>query len=376
MNLVDIKRKILNYYINSRGWTTSRKLVVIESDDWGSIRMPSKDVYDEMLAKGFSVNKLSYLNYDWLESNSDLEELLDVLLSFRDKNGNHPVVTANTIMTNPDFDRIRESGFTEYYYELFPETLKHYPEHDRVFCLYLEGIHKKIFYPQLHGLEHLNVRRWMKKIKDEKSNARIAFNAGLFDMSSSHTTITDDSFIDALSPENDDELKEESERLIIACEMFKTCFGYKSDTFIAPCYIWRPELESALRRIGIMNIQSGIYQLVPEIGKVSSFKKKYHFTGERNAIDQSYTVRNCFFEPSTTLSENVVDDCLIQIERAFAHQKPAVITSHRINYIGFIQKENQIRNLKLLRELLTSILKRWPDSEFITSSELARLLRK
>ena len=72
MNLNRLKRKLLSFYINSRGWRTDREIVVIESDDWGSIRMPSKRVYDELLSKGFPVDILPYLRYDSLESNIDL----------------------------------------------------------------------------------------------------------------------------------------------------------------------------------------------------------------------------------------------------------------------------------------------------------------
>ena len=34
-------------YVASKGFHTKRKLVVIESDDWGSIRMPSKETLDK-----------------------------------------------------------------------------------------------------------------------------------------------------------------------------------------------------------------------------------------------------------------------------------------------------------------------------------------
>ena len=36
---------------NIPGWHTRRHLVVIESDDWGSIRTPSKAVYNEFLRR-------------------------------------------------------------------------------------------------------------------------------------------------------------------------------------------------------------------------------------------------------------------------------------------------------------------------------------
>ena len=40
-----LKQTITHNLLNIPGWRTKRHIVVIESDDWGSIRMPSKDVY-------------------------------------------------------------------------------------------------------------------------------------------------------------------------------------------------------------------------------------------------------------------------------------------------------------------------------------------
>ena len=45
-----LKRNLLNF----RGWTTKRKIVVIESDDWGSIRMPSKNIFKKLHNQNFA----------------------------------------------------------------------------------------------------------------------------------------------------------------------------------------------------------------------------------------------------------------------------------------------------------------------------------
>ena len=34
---------------NIKGWRTNRKIVVIESDDWGTIRMSSKEAFNSLL---------------------------------------------------------------------------------------------------------------------------------------------------------------------------------------------------------------------------------------------------------------------------------------------------------------------------------------
>ena len=44
-----LKQIISHNLLNIPGWRTKRKLVVIESDDWGAIRMPSKEIYNQFL---------------------------------------------------------------------------------------------------------------------------------------------------------------------------------------------------------------------------------------------------------------------------------------------------------------------------------------
>ena len=41
--LIPTRKELYNMF----GWRTKRHLVVIESDDWGTIRMPSREVYEE-----------------------------------------------------------------------------------------------------------------------------------------------------------------------------------------------------------------------------------------------------------------------------------------------------------------------------------------
>ena len=134
--------KLLN---NHLGWKTNKKIVVFESDDWGMTRMPSKEAYKELLKKGYDVDKCPYNKYDGLESNEDLQQLMEVLLSVKDFNGNPAKFTMNNIVANPDFDKIRDSGFEKYYYESFDQTLKKYSNTDNVMQLYKDGLEKKVF---------------------------------------------------------------------------------------------------------------------------------------------------------------------------------------------------------------------------------------
>ena len=54
--------------------------------------------------------------------------------------------------------------------------------------------------------------------------------------------------------------------------------------------------------------------------------------------------------------------------------KPATISVHRLNFIGAIHKENRDKSLTLMESLLTKIMEKWPDVEFMTSVELGHLI--
>ena len=114
---------------NMIGWRTKRHLVVIESDDWGTIRMPSREVYEEFMRRGIRVDRDPYCRYDNLATKHDLENLFEVLQSVKDKNGHPAVITANTLSANPVFDKIKESEYSQYYFEPFTETLKRDASH-------------------------------------------------------------------------------------------------------------------------------------------------------------------------------------------------------------------------------------------------------
>ena len=150
---------------NLPGWSTNRKIVVIESDDWGSIRMPSREVYDKLLKAGIRVDRCPYNRYDSLASEEDLSALFEILTQFRDKNGKQPAITANTVVANPDFEKIQASGFKEYFYEPFTETLKKHPAHQNSFNLWTQGMSEGIFQPQFHGREHVNLPLWLSLLQ-------------------------------------------------------------------------------------------------------------------------------------------------------------------------------------------------------------------
>jgi hypothetical protein len=367
------KEKIKNLrldYRNSFGWTTDRKLIVIESDDWGGIRVPSKEVYEKMIKHGDRMEKDPFTRYDALESEEDLADLFEVLCRHRDRNRRAPVITANCATANPDFSKIKEADFENYYYEPFTETFKRYPKHGRSLELWKEGIEKRIFYPQLHCREHLHVLRWLNDLRAGNQDVRLAFDHEMISGGNGFSAGNPFAYMDAFNyyPGGSEDLL--NGIIDDAFGIFEKALGFRSRSFTACCYVWSDALEAAVKKNGADFLQGYWYQLFPSDRSYSAYRKIRHEQGERNPLGQIYLIRNCSFEPAIYGESNAVDRCLHQIDSAFRKRKPAVICSHRLNYTGLIDQGNRDRNLYSLDQLLRKTLKNWPDAEFLTSVEL------
>ena len=364
------KDKIRNNLFNLKGWKTNKKIVVIESDDWGSIRTSSVCAQDFLRSKGISIENSPYLKNDSLASEEDLSHLFELLSEFKDKNGRHPVITANTVVANPDFQKIEASDFTEYYYEPFTETLKRYPDHNGAFELWKEGMNKNVFHPQFHGREHVNVPLWMKEINDDRSLFKKLFPYEMWGVDGKNA-IKYGIHIQASFDTNDSAaINEQKNVLKEGLALFKHIFSFKSKSFIPNNYIYHSELENSLKEEGIKYIQGRTYHKYPRLGK-NKRKILRHYTGQQNKLNQYYLVRNCDFEPSQMPPyHNSVDSCLNAISNAFFWKTPAIINAHRLNFIGYLNPENREINLCLLKDLLSEIIRKWPEVEFMTSDEL------
>lgn len=374
MNSKYLKKKLLHYLTSIPGWHTRKKILVIQSDDWGSIRMQSRETLDLFLKAGYEIDNNPFLKYDSIESSDDLDALFEMLIRIKDSNGSHPIFTANTNTSNPDFDKIEASGFQKYYPELFTKTYESYPGRERCFEIINQGLHDKIFFPQFHGREHLNVSRWMKNLKSGDSNTRFAFRNRMFDISTDHIRLGSNSYMDALRYENEEELKDIKDSLREGLIQFEHAFGYRSLSFTAPRYTWSSNLEAYLKELGILFIQSRSYQNIPLGDDINKFQKAINYTGKKNNYDQIYLTRNVFFEPCASEKIDWPGKALKEIKSAFLWKKPAIICSHRVNYVGSIFEENRSKNLKQLKLLLTTVLKEYPDVEFMDSKSLGDLI--
>lgn len=374
-----IKESIRRNISNIPGWRTGRKILVIESDDWGAVRIKDKAAYEALKNKGLNVDRIHYDSVESMESNEDLEALYHLLQSLKDKNGNYPIFTGFCIMGNPDFEKIKASEYEQYFFQPLHETLLEFPNSNRVLDLWKEGFEKNLFVPEIHGREHFNVKRYMKILQSHEGKEGLRYalehhSAG----PSAYKGINYPNYLGALHPEPKEEIIQLHNHVIEAGKLFKEYLGYQPRVFIAPNAEEPKELESSLSQIGVEYLTRSKKRIYP-LGD-GQFAKEWNFIGQKTSFDQIILNRNAFFEPVCFGEHDHITDwvasCLKEIEIAFRWRKPAVISSHRVNYVGSISPENREKGLKELKRLLIQVVKKWPEVEFMSSYELGEIIRE
>jgi len=374
MSLPDVLPAILRNISNVPGWRSRNRYVVIESDDWGSIRMPSGEVFERLLQAGIDLyadEGLRFNKNDSLATADDLARLFDLLNSFRDSTGRPPVITPVSVVANPDFWRIKESGFTEYYYEPFPETLKKYPGCEDSFRYWKDGIKNRLFVPQFHGREHLNVKVWLRALQQNNHNAVVAFENNMWGISTSSDPGIGVEFQAAFDFINPDDINYQRSVISSGLDLFKELFGYRASYFVPPNGPFSSKLESSCEEAGIKFLS--VSKISKEPTGFGRAHTKYNWLGKKSSSGLILLTRNCFFEPGSP-GHDWVDECMFDISTAFKWHKPAIISTHRVNYIGALNRSNRDIGLKQLGILLERINKTWPDVMFVTSEELGEII--
>ena len=112
-------KKVMQKFLNSAkkhianipGWRTNRKIVVFLVDDYGSIRIASKQAQESLKKMGIDVESNRFNRLDTIARSNDLEALFETITSVKDKNGKPSVFTLVSAVANPDFSKIEDSGF-------------------------------------------------------------------------------------------------------------------------------------------------------------------------------------------------------------------------------------------------------------------------
>ena len=369
-----IKQRLGDFYWNFRSVKTNEKLLIIESDDWGSLRTESQNIRKELNEINTGYTKNPYIQYDGLANSEDLQALFEMFSKIKNDEGLSPQLTANFCMGNPDFDKIRAKNYQEFFLERFDQSILKNKEGDKVLELWSEGINKSLIKPQLHGREHLHALAWLSELRQGNPDLLKAFELSVWGIPykaiSSQRRANLQAALDVYNMKGEEAFQ--VNWIKEAAQNFEDYFGFKSKTFIAPAYIWSGNLHGALAEVGIESLQGIKLQYEPS---GTSYKRRLRFLGERCKLSGlMFYPRNVFFEPSLYPNKDWYTETLLGIKKAFDHNQPAIIGSHRINYIGKLEEKNRTENLRILKQILTKVVNLYPDIQFISSDKLPKKL--
>jgi len=364
-----------NHLKNAFGWRTGRKLVVLSVDDYGVVRTASREALDRMALNGLEVQS-RFDAYDALETAEDLEMLFDVLTSVTDQNGNHAVLTPFSVPCNINFEQMRKEGYARYVSELLSETYEKLSTLDSsaygsAWGLWQEGQAKKLLCPQFHGREHLNLKIFNDKLrrKDRKlltalENRSYSCNASSLSSNISYTA--------AFKFDDFAENNHFQEVVRTGLEAFETVYEHRAQNFNAPGGVESQAIHRSLYEGGVRFLDTPLIKLEHQGG--GQYKRIINYTGKTNPHGQIFLVRNVVFEPTDARGVNWLSGPMQQIGAAFRLRRPAIISSHRVNFSGYIDPKNRKLGLTALRNLLQQVVKKWPDVEFVGAHELGQTI--
>ena len=364
-------RPVIDNLKHLPGWRTRERLVVFAVDDYGNVRVDSPTALERMMAKGLRVTH-RFDRLDAVETREDLEQLFDVLTSVKDTRGRHAVFTPYVLSANPDFEAML-TDTSQFSYEPVTRTFERLAAdqpgaYRGAWDVWTEGIRAGIVRPQFHGREHVNVDLIERQLlsKDEVLAMNLA-NRSLAALNG-EPSLPGVGFTHAFGFFDRSEVMRHRAIVADGLRLFEEIYGSRSVTFTPPAQRLHPDLYDIVERCGVRAIDKPLFRR-RRVDQDTSVRE-LNWLGKRRRQGHTTVVRNVVFEPNDRPEVDSVALALQHVGTAFRWRKPAIISSHRVNFCGHIDEGNRTHGLAELKGLLRGIVSRWPDVQFIGADEL------
>lgn len=370
-------RTITDNVKNLGGYRTNRKTVVFLVDDYGNVRLDSKKAVERMQEAGLKLQSRFDL-YDTLETCEDLEMLYETLTSVKDSRQQTAVFTPFAVTRNIDFERMAEESSAKAHFERVPDTFNklavQQPEaYEGAWNLWQEGIANGLLSPQFHGREHLNLKVFNEKLEQKDKELLIALNNRSYSRLS-YSGFPTISFTASFDFWDINETVGFPDIIAEGLKDFKEIFGCNAVHFNAPGSPGHHVINATLKQEGIRYLDTPWFH--KEHQGQGKYKRMINITGKSTPEGLIKMVRNVVFEPCDGSGRDWPGFAMRQIESAFRWGKPAIISSHRVNFCGHIDPANRAAGITSLRKLLKMIVKKYPDVEFMSSADLGQIIEE
>ncbi len=305
-------------------------VLIVESDDWG----PGGE-----------------------EQAKALRAIWALLLRFKDASGHPPVMTIGVVLSLPDPEAIAETGE---YHACFLD----HPDYRPIVETLKAGEKAGVFDLQLHGLAHFWPANFMAAWNRDDAIRRWLAEDGW--RTERLPAWLQSRWIDARAlPSRPLPLAVIRAAMQEEVECFRRCFGRSPKVAVPPTFVWDANVERAYAEVGIeVLVTAGRrYPGRDREGRLAAPERSF-VCGESLPCGLTVLVRDLYFEPALGHEPEVV---LEAVERKWSRREPALLETHRFNFLDGRLKPS----LDALGSLLEGALARFPKLRFLSSHELA-----
>lgn len=300
------------------------RAVVIESDDWGLAAWVPDEAAARELADAPAFTSAPGRRYgrSTLETAADVGALAALLGGVRGADGQPAVLQANTVMAAPDYARIAPGrASAPIPVAPGPELPGRWarPGLERALD---EAIAAGVWWPELHGLHHLPEHAWARALSAGVADARVAFDQQCMVCQAVEAS----GEFDAREP-----LADRERRLARAVELFVARFGRRPGSFCPPDYRWDRRLDPVAARLGLDTFQGAAERVAP----LAPLRRRWHawrWPTRGARLDMPPRIA---FEPLGRDAANAplgAAEAYARCRAAWAAGRPAVVSTHRLNY--------------------------------------------
>lgn len=303
------------------------KAVVVESDDWGLAAWSPDEQAHRVLTgtPAFRTAAGRLYGRSTLESAEDVRHLAAMLLEIKGRDGLPPVLQANTVVANPDYDALVPPLFDA---PALPVVMHpDMPARWRRPGLW-EAVHhaegEGVWWAELHGLHHLPATVWLQALRRGIDDARRAHaNASPICLA-----VEASGEYDAAEPRD-----VRAADLAVAIEGFAKLFGRPPSSFCPPDYRFDDWLEGEAEKHGLTTLQGKPEQAG---GRFVALRRRWlmlrfpHQAGAR-----FYLPPRIAFEPRGQARPDgrVGHAAAVKaVREAWKRGQPAILSTHRLNF--------------------------------------------
>lgn len=369
---------IKDHIKNIGGWRTTDRYVVLAFDDYGNVRLRDNAAADTLTELGHAPRNHFDIR-DHLETRADLEAMRDVLTSVTDAAGRGAVLSAYFTPTNLDFDALEEWDATSDPHPplvSLTETFARAAQRDEgayagAWDLWQDLFARDLAAPYYHGRQHFNTKAFVEKWREGDAALRAACAQGSLARLTSRDSAGRKIYA-ALDIGSVSELPDIAAEILDGADRFEAVFGHRSRVFNPPAGRAHPDLHETLAEAGLWYLEA-------------PYKEAYHLgdgkrrtmvsrTGDVASRSTRKIVRNVVFEPGPNGIDASIMAARASVSAAFRMGKPAIISSHRVNFGTYIDPAHGRANLEALRKLLKHIIADHPTIRFVSTYELGVIM--